>query len=236
TRKDPEGRIFLNPQSWGLLCGAPNAEQQTRMLTAIAEQLESPYGVELCAPAFTKMRDDIGRVTQKFPGSAENGSVYNHAAAFYAAALYHVGRGDLGYEIIRKMLPGPDVEDLRQRGQAPVFIPNYYRGAWRQHPRTAGRSSQLFNTGTVAWVYRTLIEQLFGLRGDGDELAVSPQLPHVWNEASATRKFRGATIDVTIRRGDVTEPTVTVNGAACPTRRFLPQSGERYRVSVVVPR
>src|SRR5690606_3726754 len=40
TRKDPEGRIFLNPQSWGLLCGAPNAEQQTRMLTAIAEQLE----------------------------------------------------------------------------------------------------------------------------------------------------------------------------------------------------
>lgn len=236
TKKDPEGRIFLNPQSWAFLCGAPNAEQSERMLTAVAEQLESPYGVELCAPAFTKMRDDIGRVTQKFPGSAENGSVYNHASAFYAAALYHVGRGDLGYEVIRKMLPGPDVEDIRQRGQLPVFIPNYYRGAWRQHPRTAGRSSQLFNTGTVAWVYRTLIEQLFGLRGDGDELCVNPQLPRTWNEASATRKFRGATVDVVIRRGDVTQAVVTVNGNVSLTRRFVAVAGQHYEVSVQVPR
>lgn len=236
TKKDPEGRIFLNPQSWAFLCGAPDAEQRAKMLEAIATQLESPYGVELCAPAFTKMRDDIGRVTQKFPGSAENGSVYNHAAAFYAASLYHVGRGDLGYEVIRKMLPGPDVEDLRQRGQLPVFIPNYYRGAWRQHPRTAGRSSQLFNTGTVAWVYRTLIEQLFGLRGDGEQLCVDPQLPRAWNEASAKRKFRGATIDLVVRRADVTATRVSVNGETCPAARFTPQAGQRYAVVVEVPR
>jgi cellobiose phosphorylase len=38
----------------------------------------------------------------------------------------------------------------------------YYRGAYYQHPRTAGRSSQLFNTGTVSWVYRCLVEGLFG--------------------------------------------------------------------------
>jgi cellobionic acid phosphorylase len=236
TKKDLEGRIFLNPQSWAFLCGAPDVAQRERMLDAVAAQLDSPYGVELGAPAFTKMRDDIGRVTQKFPGSAENGSVYNHAAAFYAASLYHIGRGDLGYDVIRKMLPGPDVEDIRQRGQLPVFIPNYYRGAWRQHPRTAGRSSQLFNTGTVAWVYRTLIEQLFGLRGDADELCVEPQLPRAWNEASATRKFRGATIELTIRRSDVAEAQVNVDGNPCPARRFTPRAGQRYEVIVQVPR
>lgn len=236
TKHDAEGRIFLNPQSWALLCGAPNAEQRERLLTAVTEQLQSPYGVELCAPAFTKMRDDIGRVTQKFPGSAENGSVYNHAAAFYVAALYHVGRSDLGYQTLRKMLPGPDVEDIRQRGQIPVFIPNYYRGAWRQHPRTAGRSSQLFNTGTVAWVYRTLVEQLFGLRGEGEHLCIQPQLPREWSNVEVTRHFRGATFEVVYQRSDVRELVVHVDGRPCPSARVQSVAGQRYRVDVQLPR
>ena len=34
------------------------------------------------------MREDIGRLTQKHPGHAENGSIYNHTAIFYVLALY----------------------------------------------------------------------------------------------------------------------------------------------------
>ena len=161
--KDKEGRIFLNPQSWAILSGAASEAQRKLMLHAVAEQLETPYGPMILAPAFTAMRDDIGRVTQKYPGSAENGSVYNHAAVFHIYSLYSVGEGDRAFRLIRQMLPGPDLADYQQRGQQPVFIPNYYRGACRQHPRTAGRSSQLFNTGTVSWLYRCLVEGLFGL-------------------------------------------------------------------------
>ncbi len=88
------------------------------------------------------MREDVGRVTQKHPGSAENGSVYNHAAAFYIYGLYHIGeQQDTAYRLLRKMLPGEDMQDIVQRGQLPVFIPNYYRGAYRQFPRTAGKSA-----------------------------------------------------------------------------------------------
>jgi cellobionic acid phosphorylase len=235
TQKDSEGRIFLNTQSWALLCGAPDAGRRALVLRSVSEQLESPYGVELCAPAFTQMRDDVGRVTQKFPGSAENGSVYNHAAAFYAAALYHVGESDAAYRVLRKMLPGPDVDDLRQRGQLPVYIPNYYRGAWRQYPRTAGRSSQLVNTGTVAWVYRAVIEQLFGLRGDGDFLVVDPKLPRDWPSARVTRVFRGATIKLSVKRGDVNEPHVSVNGEVCESARLAVEAAKHYIIDVVVP-
>ena len=60
------------------------------------------------APAYTAMREDVGRVTQKFPGAAENGSVYNHAAAFYVYALYGAGRSDHAYRLLRRMIPGPD--------------------------------------------------------------------------------------------------------------------------------
>jgi len=198
--KDHEGRIYLNPQSWALLSGAASPAQQQALLQAVDTQLQTPYGVQMLAPAYTAMRDDVGRVTQKFPGSAENGSVYNHAAAFYLYALYQIGDADRAFAVLRRMLPSADEADQRQRGQLPVFLPNYYRGAYSQYPRTAGRSSQLVNTGTVHWVYRCLIEHLFGLKGEGNGLRIAPQLPAHWMEASVSRRFRGAVIELQLCR------------------------------------
>lgn len=118
--KDPEGSIFLNPQAWSFLSGAVDASDAAQLIESVEKRLETPYGVELMAPAFTKMREDVGRVTQKFPGSAENGSVYNHAVAFYIFGLFDAGFSEKAYEILRKMLPGSNEDDLLQRGQMPV--------------------------------------------------------------------------------------------------------------------
>lgn len=61
------------------------------------------------------------------------------------------------------MLPGPSDADYRQRGQLPIYIPDCYRGGWRECPQTAGRSSQLSNTNTASWMYRCVVEGLCGL-------------------------------------------------------------------------
>jgi cellobionic acid phosphorylase len=237
TSKDKEGRIFLNPQSWGILAGAADEEQRARMIRAVAEQLETPYGVMLLAPPFTRMRDDIGRVTQKYPGTAENGSVYNHAAAFYIYSLYTIGEADRAFRLMRQMIPGPETTDYRQRGQLPIYIPNYYRGAWREHPRTAGRSSQLFNTGTVAWVYRCLVEGMFGVKGDRRGLVIQPALPSRWNRANIVREFRGATLKIEIcRAAGVSGISVAVDGRKLPTNRVARvQAGKTYQVNVSLP-
>jgi cellobionic acid phosphorylase len=237
TSKDKEGRLFVNPQSWAILSGAASPEQRERIIRAVAEQLETPYGVMLLAPAFTGMREDIGRVTQKFPGSAENGSVYNHGAVFYIYSLYSIGERDRAFRLLRQMIPGPELADYKQRGQLPVYIPNYYRGACRQHPRTAGRSSQLFNTGTVYWLYRCVLEELFGLKGDKQGLLIQPQLPSQWNQAKATRQFRGAIFEVVLRRKAGNFQTrVAVDGQVLPDNRItIIQAGRTYKVEVALP-
>jgi cellobionic acid phosphorylase len=231
---DEEGRIYLNPQSWAMLSGAAGADRRTRMLEAIEAQLVSPFGVAMLDPPYTHMREDVGRLTQKFPGSAENGAVYNHAAAFYLHSLYHVGDADRAWRVLRAMLPGPDADDCLQRGQLPVFVPNYYRGAWRLHPRTAGRSSQLCNTGTAAWLYRCTIEGLFGLRGDGEALRIAPQLPAHWPRARAWRRFRGADFEVEIERvAGIAATRIQVDGCALRGDAFGPiEAGRSYRVRV----
>lgn len=193
---DTEGRIYLNPQSWAMMSGAANEHQQQKMRRSIDEQLMTPYGPMMLAPAYTNMQDDIGRLTQKFPGTSENGSVYNHAAVFYAWGLCQTGQHQEAFNLLIKMLP--NVQDAIQRGQLPNFIPNYYRGAYHQHPKTAGRSSQLFNTGTLSWYYRCFVEEIIGVKGDLQGLVIEPHLPKQWPSISLTREFRGATFVITM--------------------------------------
>jgi cellobionic acid phosphorylase len=234
---ETEGRMYLNPQSWAMLSGAADSSKIPLLLNAIQEQLQTPYGVQMLAPAYTRMVQDIGRLTQKFPGSAENGSVYNHAAAFYLYALYQIGKADLACELLKQMLPSDEVADQKQRGQLPVFIPNYYRGAYQSMPGAAGRSSQLFNTGTVAWVYRALVEGMFGVKGCADGLLVEPQLPSNWPEARIVRLFRGARFEIQFKREmGVDAPQLWLDGLLLPElliREF--RVGQSYQVVVFLP-
>jgi cellobionic acid phosphorylase len=237
VKEDREGRIYLNPQAWAILSGAASAEQRAVMIAEIEEQLYSPYGVTMFAPPYSKMRDDVGRVTQKHPGSAENGAVYNHAAIFYIYSLYIIGEGARAYALLRQMIPGPGEADYLQRGQLPVFIPNYYRGAHREYPRTAGRSSQLFNTGTVSWAYRCVVEGLCGLRGDAAGLAIAPSLPAGWDGMQVERSFRGAQFKLNIRRAAVDAVEVWQDGHRLPQARVDGvAAGQRYELDVLVPR
>ena len=237
VKEDTEGRIYLNPQAWAMLSGAASPEQRACMLAEVEAQLYSPHGVTMFGPPYSKMRDDVGRVTQKHPGSAENGAVYNHAAIFYIYSLYTVGEGERAYQLLRQMIPGPSEADYLQRGQLPVFIPNYYRGAHREYPRTAGRSSQLFNTGTVSWAYRCFIEGLCGLKGDADGLTISPNMPAAWDSMQVERSFRGAQFTCNIRRTDVGEVEVWHAGKKLPQARVdAVIAGNTYEIDVLVPR
>lgn len=233
--ENDEGKIFLNPQSWAMLSGACQDEQISSVLNGIKTHLNTPYGVTMLAPSFTAMVEDIGRVTQKFPGTAENGSVYNHAAAFYVFALFEQGYKDQAFNHLIEMLP--NTKDIYRRGQLPVFIPNYYRGAYYQFPEDAGQSSHLFNTGTVAWFYRSVIEQLFGLVGNQEGLIINPKIPSHWNSVSLTRWFRGACFKITIEQDhQINHFQLALDGELIEGNRITNiEVGRNYTVKVSMP-
>jgi cellobionic acid phosphorylase len=232
---DIEGRIFLNPQSWSILSGAANEEKVDDMINAIEQQLATPFGTMMLAPSYTEMRSDIGRLTQKSAGVSENGSVYNHASAFYAYSLFQIGKADKAFEQIKAMIPNQDNAKLRR--QLPAFIPNYYRGAFYQSPELAGRSSQLFNTGTVAWVYRCIIEELCGLKGSGGKLIITPKLPSHWHNLTVERQFLSANFTVKIHRDSRVNQQKTLVDNMTLTDHTLSniQAGQHYQVEVVLP-
>jgi cellobionic acid phosphorylase len=209
---DEEGQIFLNAQSFGILTGAVDRERMETIIKAVDEKLGTPFGLELLAPSYTHMREDVGRITLKHPGTAENGSVYCHANTFYTYALLEYGYGQRAYEILRSLIPGPDGEDLKKREHLPLYLPNYYRGD--HNPRTAGKASHLMNTGSLPWFYRSFIEGIFGLKGCKEGLRIEPQLPKEYDRMTLVRRFRGKILNVEyVRKENTGEIKIILNGA-----------------------
>ncbi|MCH2055613.1 MAG: NdvB protein [Thalassotalea sp.] len=234
TADDREGRIYLNPQSWALLCGAATLAKKFSLLNEVERQLNTPFGTMMLAPSYTKVQEDIGRLTQKYPGTAENGSVYNHAAIFYAYALYQVGEHNQAYQVLVKLMPNE--QDILQRGQLPNFIPNYYRGAYYQLPSHAGRSSHLMNTGTVAWFYRCVIEELYGLKGRAGKLQVNPKLPDCINRLAGQREFMGANFEFVIEKASIEKLTVWLDGQKLAGNIVSDfKAGKTYQLQVKLP-
>ena len=232
---DIEGRIYLNPQSWAMMSDVLTPAQLELVLTQVYSQLATPYGVTMLAPSYTTMREDVGRLTQKSPGVAENGSVYNHAAVFFAYGLFLQGHGQKGFDTLLRMIP--KVDCTKTRGQLPNFVPNYYRGAYYQFQEYAGRSSQLFNTGTVAWFYKALVDGLCGVKGHQSGLMINPQLPDDWNNIQVQRQFRSANLDISIsKRSDVTKTQIWLNGEAIEGNILQGlQADTNYQVTVHIP-
>jgi cellobionic acid phosphorylase len=184
----------------------------------------------MLAPAYSGMRREIGKLTMKPAGTNENGSVYSHAAVFYAYALYTVHRPREAWRVLSSLVPGLTTNAIERCGQLPLYLPNFYRGTGAG--RTAGRSSHRFTTGCAPWFYHTVATRLLGIRPELDGLRIDPQLPSHWDSVAVRRSCRGAVYEFRIGAGGG-EVGVVLDGRAV-AGAVLPAPVEGTRHEVVV--
>jgi cellobiose phosphorylase len=65
-----------------------------------------------------------------------------------------------------------------------------------------GEAKNSWLTGTASWNFYAISQYIFGIRPDYDGLMVDPCIPNDWKEANITRKFRGATYQISIKNPD----------------------------------
>ena len=131
------------------------------------------------------------------PGCVENGAVYNHGVTFKIAADCHLGRGDIAYATIRSIMA--DNPALWGCGVEPYAMTNMYIGP--ENPYCAKFAPCSWITGTAGWMYRCITEYLLGVQADWKGLKLVPCIPQELDGTKISRIYRGATYNITVRKG-----------------------------------
>ena len=233
--ENEEGRVFLIQQLWSILAGVVTPERLPKVLHAIDVDLHDPMGTLVMAPGYSSIDTSIGYIGTKAPGIHENGGIYLHTLAWKLAAEAVLKRNDKLYETLQQMLPVRD--DGTSRPSEPYMISNSIFG-----PQTGyryGTPGQSWRTASSQWLFKALVNFVFGLQPAPDGLHLDPCLPAEWPECGIVKRFRGTTYDIAFRH----EPgkacnrvaTVLVDGAPHDPAAALPlRPGATLRVEVAL--
>ena len=197
SKNSPEGKIFLNAQTWAVLSGLAPSERAERAMGSAHEYLYQPYGPLLLAPAYSVPDPQIGYLTRYAPGLRENGGVYMHAACWAILAERKIYGADAAYRVWKSTCPIYRGANPDAYAAEPYVMPGNVDGPLSPTP---GRAGWTWYTGSAAWNLRAMVEGVLGVEASLEGLWLNPELPQEWNDFKLTRSYRGATYHIEVRR------------------------------------
>ena len=195
SKKNTEGRIFLNSQTWAVISGIAPPERVRRAMASMEQHLNREYGPLLLTPAYTRPDGGIGYLSRYAPGLRENGGVYSHAATWALLAECVVGRAEVAYQMYSKICPPKRGMDPDLYCGEPYVMPGNAEGPESPY---FGRAGWTWYTGSAAWLFRVSTEWILGIRPTANGLLVDPCIPSAWKGFRVVRQFRGTTFQISV--------------------------------------
>jgi cellobiose phosphorylase len=239
-----EGQIFLEPQGMCVMAGIGTNDlggtiMADRALASVRDRLATPHGLMLLQPAFTTYQVELGEISSYPPGYKENASVFCHTNPWVMIAAAQAGDGDTAYDYYQRINPSAR-EAIGEVHRCEPYV--YAQTIAGRDAPTHGEAKNSWLTGTAAWNYVAVTQWILGIRPELAGLRVDPVIPSAWPGFTATRRFRGATYQITVRRaatldsGMAEGAGVRVDGTqVAGTLLPLAEPGDQVRVEVVLP-
>ena len=194
-----ECRIDSIVQSWAVISGVADKERAERAMSEVSRQLieRDRRLLLLFTPPFDRGPLQPGYIKGYLPGIRENGGQYTHAATWVVKALAALGRADDAYAAYSSINPvlGTTAPDGvgRYRGEPYVVAADVY-----SMPPHVGRAGWTWYTGSSSWLYRVGIEDLLGIRREGNVLRIEPCVPATWPSFEVHYRFGKTEYRITI--------------------------------------
>ena len=195
-----EGQIFIEPQGMCVMSGIGVGDgMAVRALASVRERLATSHGILLLQPAYTRYHLELGEISSYPPGYKENGSVFCHTNPWVMIAEAMVGNGAAAFDYYKRINPSAREEISDVHRCEPYVYAQMIAG--RDAP-THGEAKNSWLTGTAAWNLVAITQWILGIRAELDGLRIDPALPAAWAGFTATRRFRGATYQISVRNPD----------------------------------
>jgi cellobiose phosphorylase len=213
SRECEEGQIFIEPQGYCVMAGIGVAEGHARRaLDAVASRLDTPHGIVLHQPAYTRYHVELGEISSYPPGYKENAGIFCHNNPWVMIAETVLGRSDRAFEYWKKLAPAFREEISEVHRLEPYAYAQMIAG--RDAPRH-GEAKNSWLTGTAAWNWVAISQHILGVRPELAGLRVHPCLPRELAKLTLTRRCRGAEYRVQIaNKGAGGAPRLTVDDKA----------------------
>ena len=225
----PNGvRMTLTGQTFALLGNVATAEQARAIVASADHYLyaENMGGYRLNTN-FEDVLLNLGRCFGYAFGHKENGAMFSHMAVMYANALYRRGLVHEGHKVL----------DGIYRHCRDFAVSRMYPGI-PEYVNPRGRGMYPYLTGSASWYLLTLVNEVFGVKGQLGALLLEPKLVAAQfaanGEAAIHTLFADRQLDIVYHNpmrldcGDYAIDTVTLNGEAATFKR----QGD----AVVIPR
>ena len=196
SKRNSEGKIFLNAQSWAVISGIAPLRRALKAIRSAEKLLDTEYGPALFLPAYKIPDGTLGYITRYAPGMKENGGIFMHAVTWMIVAECLLKRARKAYGVFKKTCPA-------YRGLNPEKTKTepYVTSEWIAGPDSKffGEGWNSWLTGSAAWSLRVVVDYILGIRATFNGLLVDPCIPPNWSEFEVVRHYRGAVYRIHVR-------------------------------------
>ncbi|MBI3312768.1 MAG: glycosyl transferase family 36 [Candidatus Omnitrophica bacterium] len=196
SKTQDKGKIFLNCQTWAVICGVSSPERSKQIMDVTRKMLYKKYGPLLLTPAYDKTDPTIGYITRYAPSVRENGGLYTHAGTWAVQAEAMMREGDKAYEVYKSFNPVERGLDPDLYFAEPYVTPGNVDGP--DSPNN-GRGSWTWYTGSGAWYAVVVLNWMLGIRPVREGLLIDPVIPKAWPGFKVKRLFRGTTYRIEVK-------------------------------------
>ena len=241
SKECEEGQIFIEPQGFAIMSDI-DAEASKKTLKAIDERLNTQYGLVLNNPAFTKYYIQYGEISTYPGGYKENAGIFTHNNAWIICAAAYAGEGDQAFKYYSEIAPAFTEETSDIHKTEPYVYGQMIGGKDAgadigKQGDNFGQGKNSWLTGTASWNMVDISQYILGIAADFDGLKIDPSIPHEWDGMKATRQFRGATYDITVKNPNHVckgVKSMTVDGKAVDGNVIPVMDGGKHTVEVVL--
>lgn len=184
-------KLDILSQSFSIISGSCDKFKAKSAMDNAMRLVEKDKGIiRLLDPPFD-MKRYCGYISAYPLGVRENGGQYTHAAVWFIKAMSMIDK-DKAMQLLDMINPINRAAQDNEKYKCEPFV-------LAADVYADGRAGWTWYTGSASWLYKVILEDILGIRKEGNELIMTPCRLEAIGDYDITYRYKSATYNISVR-------------------------------------